>query len=134
MRYKNKVHATSGITSALNDLHLCSNIYKQFHSRDVAICALRVKGAVAGLAFSSPRLADETAPALLVEGAAMNETCFDAIVDEGQDFLGDTVAVVEKHYARFVTALRERARQIMLSGAGLEEAQLGHNRRAFPSK
>ena len=37
--------------------------------------------------------------------------------------LGDTVAVVEKHYARFVTALREQARHIMVYGTGLEEAQ-----------
>ena len=39
--------------------------------------------------------------------------------------LGDTVAVVEKHYARFVTVLRERARQIMVNGKGLEEAHFG---------
>jgi len=35
--------------------------------------------------------------------------------------LGDTVAVVEKHYARFVTELRERARRMMVSSAGLED-------------
>jgi|HubBroStandDraft_1064217.scaffolds.fasta_scaffold81553_3 hypothetical protein len=34
--------------------------------------------------------------------------------------LGDTVAVVEKHYARFVTELRERARGLMTASAGLE--------------
>jgi Phage integrase family len=34
--------------------------------------------------------------------------------------LGDTVAVVEKRYARFVTELRERAQRMMVSSVGLE--------------
>jgi site-specific recombinase XerD len=34
--------------------------------------------------------------------------------------LGDTVETVEKHYAPFVPALRERVRRILESGAGLE--------------
>ena len=35
--------------------------------------------------------------------------------------LGDVVATVEKHYAPFVRELRERARQIMELGTGLEQ-------------
>jgi hypothetical protein len=35
--------------------------------------------------------------------------------------LGDTVATVEKHYAPFVKELRDRARNILESGEGLEK-------------
>jgi len=37
--------------------------------------------------------------------------------------LGDTVETVEKHYAPFVPALRERVRRIMENGSGLEANQ-----------
>jgi integrase len=37
--------------------------------------------------------------------------------------LGDTVATVEKHYAPFVKELRDRARQIMEKGEGLEKTR-----------
>jgi hypothetical protein len=39
--------------------------------------------------------------------------------------LGDTVATVEKHYAPFVTELRDRARQFMENGEGLEIVSCG---------
>jgi hypothetical protein len=35
--------------------------------------------------------------------------------------LGDVVATVEKHYAPFVRELRERVRDIMENGIGLEQ-------------
>jgi hypothetical protein len=38
--------------------------------------------------------------------------------------LGDTVETVEKHYAPFVPALRERVRRIMESGSGLEAVDM----------
>jgi integrase len=49
--------------------------------------------------------------------------------------LGDTVETVEKHYAPFVPALRERVRRIMESGAGLESvAASGTNSAHSPAK
>jgi hypothetical protein len=35
--------------------------------------------------------------------------------------LGDTIDTVERHYTPFVKELRERVRNILESGAGLEE-------------
>jgi hypothetical protein len=35
--------------------------------------------------------------------------------------LGDTIDVVEKHYAPFVTELRERVRLILETGVGIEK-------------
>jgi hypothetical protein len=37
--------------------------------------------------------------------------------------LGDTVKTVEKHYAPFVPALRERVPRIMESGSGIERSK-----------
>jgi hypothetical protein len=45
--------------------------------------------------------------------------------------LGDTVDTVERHYAPFVPALRERVRRIMESGAALKSAN-GQNSAAKP--
>jgi hypothetical protein len=36
--------------------------------------------------------------------------------------LGDTVETVERHYAPFVTELRERVRDLLQTGTGIEES------------
>lgn len=55
---------------------------------------------------------------------AVDLLCAGAGVYDVARMLGDTVETVEKHYAPFVPALRERVRRIMESGNGLENATL----------
>jgi integrase len=69
-------------------------------------------GRRAGVPQANPhRFRDTLAVDLLCAGAG--------IYDVAQT-LGDTVETVERHYAPFVPALRERVRRIMESGEGLE--------------
>ena len=68
------------------------------------------------MAQSNPhRFRDTLAVDLLCAGAG--------IYDVAQ-MPGDTVETVERHYAPFVPALRERVRRIMESGDGLEGANI----------
>ena len=70
-------------------------------------------GRRAGVQNANPhRFRDTFAVDLLCRGASPYDVA---------KLLGDVVATVEKHYAPFVRELRERARQIMESGAGLEQ-------------
>jgi integrase/recombinase XerD len=48
--------------------------------------------------------------------------------------LGDTVETIERHYAPFVPALRERVRRIMESGTGIESTSVGANSPQSPAK
>ncbi len=69
-------------------------------------------GARAGVAqANSHRFRNTLAVDLLCAGAG--------IYDVAQ-MLGDTVETVERHYAPFVPALRERVRRITENGEGLE--------------
>jgi hypothetical protein len=70
MRSKNTVAMRRLESPLLLTACTCAaDICKQFHSREVAMCA-RVKGATAGLAFSSPRLEQSvTIPLAWVAGA-----------------------------------------------------------------
>jgi integrase len=69
-------------------------------------------GARAGVDHANPhRFRDTLAVDLLCAGYS--------IYDMAQ-MLGDTVETVERHYAPFVPALRERVRRILESGNGLE--------------
>jgi len=51
---------------------------------------------------------------------AVDLLCSGAGVYDVAKMLGDTVDTVEKHYAPFVPALRERVRRIMENADGLE--------------
>ena len=69
-------------------------------------------GTRAGVAHAHPhRFRDTFAVDLLCAGAGVYDVA---------RMLGDTVETVEKHYAPFVPALRERVRRIMEAGSGLE--------------
>jgi integrase len=70
-------------------------------------------GRRAGVPHAHPhRFRDTFAVDLLCRGASPYDVA---------KLLGDVVATVEKHYAPFVRELRERAREIMESGTGLEQ-------------
>jgi integrase len=70
-------------------------------------------GRRAGIQNANPhRFRDTFAVDLLCRGASPYDVA---------KLLGDVVATVEKHYAPFVRELRERARQIMETGIGLEQ-------------
>jgi integrase len=69
-------------------------------------------GVRAGVPHAHPhRFRDSFAVDLLCAGAGVYDVA---------RMLGDTVETVEKHYAPFVPALRERVRRIMENGSGLE--------------
>jgi integrase len=69
-------------------------------------------GARAGVTHAHPhRFRDTFAVDLLCAGAGVYDVA---------RMLGDTVETVERHYAPFVPALRERVRRIMETGTGLE--------------
>jgi integrase len=69
-------------------------------------------GKRAGIAHTHPhRFRDTFAVDLLCAGAGVYDVA---------RMLADTVETVEKHYAPFVPALRERVRRILESGGGLE--------------
>ncbi|MGC2283747.1 MAG: tyrosine-type recombinase/integrase [Candidatus Acidiferrum sp.] len=82
-------------------------------------------GARAGVAQANPhRFRDTLAVDLLAAGAGIYDVA---------SMLGDTVETVERHYAPFVPALRERVRRIMESGAGLESGMISPSSSAKPS-
>jgi integrase len=69
-------------------------------------------GARAGVGHAHPhRFRDTFAVDLLCAGAGVYDVA---------RMLGDTVETIERHYAPFVPALRERVRRIMETGSGLE--------------
>ncbi len=71
-------------------------------------------GARAGVSHAHPhRFRDTFAVDLLCAGAGVYDVA---------RMLGDTVETVERHYAPFVPALRERVRRIMENGSGLESS------------
>ncbi len=73
---------------------------------------IQALGARAGVSHSHPhRFRDTFAVDLLCAGCGVYDVA---------RMLGDTVETVEKHYAPFVPALRERVRGIMEAGNGLE--------------
>ena len=75
---------------------------------------IQAVGTRAGVAHAHPhRFRDTFAVDLLCAGAGVYDVA---------RMLGDTVETVEKHYAPFVPALRERVRRIMESGGGLERS------------
>jgi hypothetical protein len=59
-------------------------------------------------------------PHRFLDTFAVDMLCAGASVYDVAKMLGDTVETVEKHYAPFVPALRERVRRITESGGGLE--------------
>jgi len=72
-------------------------------------------GRRAGVLDAHPhRYRDSFAVDMLVRGASAYDLA---------NLLGDTVATVEKHYAPFVKDLRDRARQFMENGEGLEKTR-----------
>jgi integrase/recombinase XerD len=73
---------------------------------------IQALGARAGVAHAHPhRFRDTLAVDLLCAGCGLYDVA---------RMLGDTVETIEKHYAPFVPALRERVRGIMENGNGLE--------------
>jgi integrase len=78
-------------------------------------------GVRAGVPHAHPhRFRDTFAVDLLCAGAGVYDVA---------RMLGDTVETVEKHYAPFVPALRERVRRIMETGSGLEAVAMPlHNK------
>jgi integrase len=74
---------------------------------------VRALGRRAGAANAHPpRFRDTFAVDMLARGASPYDVA---------KLLGDTVSTVEKHYAPFVKALRDRARRFMENGEGLEK-------------
>jgi integrase len=72
-------------------------------------------GRRAGVSYAHPhRYRDTFAVDMLARGASPYDVA---------KLLGDTVATVEKHYAPFVKELRDRARQFMNNGEGLEKTR-----------
>ncbi len=81
-------------------------------------------GARAGVAHSHPhRFRDTLAVDLLCAGAGVYDVA---------RMLGDTVETLEKHYAPFVPALRERVRRIMETGSALEASSTSTSERYAP--
>jgi integrase len=78
--------------------------------------ALGKRGGVAGA--HPHRFRDTFAVDLLCAGCGIYDVA---------RMLGDTVETVERHYSPFVPALRERVRQIMESGKGLEGTKTAHS-------
>ena len=77
---------------------------------------IQALGARAGIVHAHPhRFRDTFAVDLLCAGAGVYDVA---------RMLGDTVETVERHYAPFVPALRERVRRIMEAGSGLESTGL----------
>jgi integrase len=75
---------------------------------------IQAMGNRAGVTHAHPhRFRDTFAVDLLCAGAGVYDVA---------RMLGDTVETVERHYAPFVPALRERVRRIMETGSGLESA------------
>ncbi|HWF36951.1 MAG TPA: site-specific integrase [Candidatus Acidoferrales bacterium] len=73
---------------------------------------IKVLGERAGVERAHPhRFRDTLAVDLLAKGA----TPYDV-----SKILGDTIAVIEEHYAPYVKELRERGRRLMESGGGIE--------------
>ena len=75
---------------------------------------IKALGDCAGVRQAHPhRFRDTLAVDMLLKGASPYDVA---------KTLGDTVAVVEQHYAPYVKELRERTRKIMASDEGIEKA------------
>jgi integrase len=76
---------------------------------------IRAMGERAGVTSAHPhRFRDTLAVDMLVRGASPYDVA---------KMLGDTIETVEKHYTPFVKELRERVRNILETGVGLEELE-----------